>query len=285
MKPKSARHFYSSFVLILVCGLLSGCRSTESQNSPDMAVAEGAAADGEHDHDAEQGDPHTGADHIEGDGHAHDEQHEAGHDRHTERFAFVFLEAGDRGEDLSDDEVQIAAVGHRENIERLAEEGVLLLAGPFGMTKLAPQHRGIFVFDLADVEQAKLLTATDPAVEAGVLGMRAFPWSTDAPLRRVRELAQARKERGEAFKGLAYVLGIGTPADAARKSLAELQIQGRVPFAGELGAERSGQLLFALSADSIPMAQDWIGALPGSTEVSWKLSNWYATEFVMQLID
>lgn len=285
MKPNRALHFHAPLALILAFGLLSACRSPEPYGSPSMLVAEDAAGKGEHVHDADQGDAHTGADHISGDHHAHDAQHEPGHVRQAEGFTFVFLEAGDRGDDLSDDEVQIAAVGHRENIERLAEEGVLLLAGPFGMTKLAPQHRGIFVFDLADVEQAKLLTATDPAVEAGVLGMSAYPFSTDAPLRRVRELAQARKKRGEDFKGLAYVLGIGTPADAARRSLVELQIQGRVPFAGELGGERSGQLLFALSADSVPTAQDWIGAVPGSEDVSWKLSNWYATEFVMQLID
>ncbi|MBS1528348.1 MAG: hypothetical protein JST19_22065, partial [Bacteroidetes bacterium] len=50
---------------------------------------------------------------------------------------------------------------HLKNIIRLADEGKLIVAGPF----LDDQDiRGIFIFNVSSVEEAKKLTETDPAV-------------------------------------------------------------------------------------------------------------------------
>ena len=54
--------------------------------------------------------------------------------------------------------------GHMANIGKLAEMKKLVAAGPFGDNG---QLRGIFVFRVASLEEAKVLTATDPAVQAG----------------------------------------------------------------------------------------------------------------------
>ena len=54
--------------------------------------------------------------------------------------------------------------GHMANMERLANEGKLVLAGPFDGTD---GWRGMFVFAVPDIEAAKLLTATDPVIVNG----------------------------------------------------------------------------------------------------------------------
>lgn len=62
---------------------------------------------------------------------------------------------------------------HMANIHRLAETKKLLVAGPFGDNG---QLRGIFVFRVASLEEAKELAATDPSVQAGRLSIDVHPW-------------------------------------------------------------------------------------------------------------
>lgn len=63
--------------------------------------------------------------------------------------------------------------GHMANINRLAEMKKLIAAGPFGDNG---RLRGIFVFRVGSLEEAKNLTATDPAVQAGRLAVDIHPW-------------------------------------------------------------------------------------------------------------
>lgn len=54
--------------------------------------------------------------------------------------------------------------GHFANIQRLATEKKLVLAGPFDGVD---GWRGMFVFATPDIEQAKTLVATDPVIVNG----------------------------------------------------------------------------------------------------------------------
>lgn len=54
--------------------------------------------------------------------------------------------------------------GHFANMERLAGEKKLILAGPLDGVE---GRRGIFVFDTPDIEQAKTYVATDPVIVNG----------------------------------------------------------------------------------------------------------------------
>ncbi|MEP6818818.1 MAG: YciI family protein [bacterium] len=62
---------------------------------------------------------------------------------------------------------------HLANINRLAQMKKLVVAGPFGDNTTL---RGIFVFKVASIDEAKALAETDPAVQAGRLAIEMHPW-------------------------------------------------------------------------------------------------------------
>lgn len=64
--------------------------------------------------------------------------------------------------------------GHMKNINRLANEGKLLTAGP--LEKNSQNYRGIYVFNVSTLEEGKQLVATDPAVLAKALDFDLFLW-------------------------------------------------------------------------------------------------------------
>lgn len=71
-------------------------------------------------------------------------------------------------------ERQAMFAGHMANIERLSKAGKLALAGPFG--KNAAGWRGLFVFAVTDIEEARALTATDPVIVKGEMVAEYYPW-------------------------------------------------------------------------------------------------------------
>jgi uncharacterized protein YciI len=68
------------------------------------------------------------------------------------------------------DRIQAA---HLANIQKLAQEGKLLHAGPFTDDG---DLRGMFVFRVGSLDEAKALAGTDPAVQAGRLKIELHPW-------------------------------------------------------------------------------------------------------------
>jgi uncharacterized protein len=72
--------------------------------------------------------------------------------------------------------------GHMANINRMAKEGKLVVAGPF---LDSGDLRGIYIFNVATVAEAEALTNTDPAIKAGTLVMELHPWYGSAALQEV----------------------------------------------------------------------------------------------------
>lgn len=64
--------------------------------------------------------------------------------------------------------------GHMKNINRLANEGKLLTAGP--LEKNNQNYRGIYVFNVSTIEEGRQLIATDPAIQAKALDFDLFLW-------------------------------------------------------------------------------------------------------------
>lgn len=74
---------------------------------------------------------------------------------------------------------------HLDNINRLAKDNKLVIAGPF------MDHgdiRGIYIFDVESIEDAKILTESDPAIKAGSLIMELHQWYGSAALMKVNEI-------------------------------------------------------------------------------------------------
>jgi uncharacterized protein YciI len=93
-------------------------------------------------------------------------------------YVMAFLKAGpNRPKDsIARAELQKA---HLKNIMRLAAEGKLIIAGPFMDDQ---PIKGIFIFNVSTIEEAKKLTETDPAIKAGSLIMELHPWYGSAAL-------------------------------------------------------------------------------------------------------
>ena len=85
----------------------------------------------------------------------------------------AFLTRGDKWTPEKTPATEAIQKGHMDNINRLAQMKKLVAAGPFGDDG---QLRGIFVFRVASLEEAKTLTATDPAIQAGRLAMDIHQW-------------------------------------------------------------------------------------------------------------
>lgn len=70
---------------------------------------------------------------------------------------------------------------HLGNIRKLADEGKIVVAGPFtGENK--QNFEGMFIFNTKSKEEAEQWVKTDPAVQAGVFGYEIFPWYGSAAL-------------------------------------------------------------------------------------------------------
>ncbi|CAN5575294.1 hypothetical protein BH23BAC4_BH23BAC4_08750 [soil metagenome] len=102
------------------------------------------------------------------------------------RYVMAFLVAGlNRDQDA---ETALALqTGHMATIRRLAEEGKLVLAGPF---LDGGELRGIYIFNAETVEEAETLAATDPAIQAGRLALQLHPWYGSAALLEIYGISQ-----------------------------------------------------------------------------------------------
>jgi uncharacterized protein YciI len=101
-------------------------------------------------------------------------------------YVMAFLKAGPN---RSQDSVEAAKLqrAHLDNITRMAEAGNLLIAGPFLDDG---EVRGIYIFNVKTIEEARKLTATDPAIQAGRLEMELHPWYGPASIGLTKEISE-----------------------------------------------------------------------------------------------
>ena len=76
--------------------------------------------------------------------------------------------------------------GHMANIQRLAAEGKLVVAGPMGDND--KNYEGIFVFNTSSVDEARQWLNTDPAIQAKDLDAELYAWYCTAALQEIPEL-------------------------------------------------------------------------------------------------
>lgn len=94
------------------------------------------------------------------------------------RYVMAILKEGPN-RSQSEEEAAKLQRAHLDNIIRMANEGKLLVAGPF---LDEGDNKGIYIFNVETVEEARALTETDPAIKAGSLVMELHPWYGPASL-------------------------------------------------------------------------------------------------------
>lgn len=100
-------------------------------------------------------------------------------DRGMKKYVFCLLKTGSNTTATKEDS-DLAFQGHMANIGRLAKEGKLAIAGPF--MKNDRNYRGIYIFNVATIEDAQKLVESDPAVQSKLLEAELTLWYSSAAL-------------------------------------------------------------------------------------------------------
>jgi uncharacterized protein YciI len=100
------------------------------------------------------------------------------------KFVMAFLKRGPNKPPDSTTSAELQKA-HLKNIDRLVDEGKLVLAGPFLDND---DLRGIYLFNVESIEEAKALTSTDPAIQYGSLIMELKPWYGSAAVVGIKDM-------------------------------------------------------------------------------------------------
>jgi uncharacterized protein YciI len=95
------------------------------------------------------------------------------------KYVFCLLKTG-TNTTASKEETKKLFEEHMANIGKLVKEGKLVVAGPF--MKNDRNYRGIYIFNVETIEEAKALVATDPAIQSNLLEAELTPWYATAAL-------------------------------------------------------------------------------------------------------
>jgi uncharacterized protein YciI len=106
-------------------------------------------------------------------------------ERGMKTYVLCILKTGPNDARVLGKERDDVFAGHFANIGRLAKEGKLAVAGPFG--KNDRSWRGLYIFNVPTVEDAEKLVILDPAVKAGVFVYELTSWYASAAMMIVPE--------------------------------------------------------------------------------------------------
>ncbi|HLF52032.1 YciI family protein [Flavobacterium sp.] len=101
------------------------------------------------------------------------------------KYVFCILKTGNNTTATKEEKNKLFE-GHMANINKLAQEGKLIVAGPF--MKNDKNYRGIFIFNVSTIEEAQALVATDPAVKANIFEVDLTLWYSSAALQEISKL-------------------------------------------------------------------------------------------------
>ena len=153
------------FILLLSLFLISCNQSKEIRGIPGPAEVEAEAPDTIPEIEAQ-------AKELKAKGYQTFMYEEEGEKHLMQQYFIVFLK---KGEKRSQDSTEAAELQkqHLAHLTRMANEGYLSLAGPFGDDG---DIRGIAVYNTPTLEMADSLAKIDPMVKAGRLEVEIHPW-------------------------------------------------------------------------------------------------------------
>ena len=106
-------------------------------------------------------------------------------ERGMKMYVLCILKTGPRDAEIKGKERDDIFAGHFANIGNLAGQGKLAVAGPF--EKNDKTYRGLYIFNVASIEEAEKLVVLDPAVKAGVFVPDLTLWYGSAAMMTINE--------------------------------------------------------------------------------------------------
>jgi len=113
-------------------------------------------------------------------------------DRGMRRYVLVLLKTGPNRVPDGPERTEMFR-GHFANMKRLADEGQLVLAGPLDGVD---GWRGLFVFAVPSIDEARQLAATDPVLVKGEMVAEYHAYYGSAALMLVREVHDRLAKKG-----------------------------------------------------------------------------------------
>ncbi|OYU81887.1 MAG: hypothetical protein CFE23_03160 [Flavobacterium sp. BFFFF1] len=101
------------------------------------------------------------------------------------KYIFCLLKSG-TNTTATQEEIKILFEGHMASINKMAADGKLSVAGPFG--KNDRNYKGIYIFNVNTIEEAQALTENDPAIKAKLLEAEFTLFYCTAALQEIPEL-------------------------------------------------------------------------------------------------
>ncbi len=101
-------------------------------------------------------------------------------------YVLAILKTGPKDSEIKGKDREDMFKGHFANMKRLADAGMLSLAGPFG--KNDRSFRGLYIFNVKTEEEARVLVETDPVVKSGMMIFDLVPWYGSAALIEVNKI-------------------------------------------------------------------------------------------------
>jgi uncharacterized protein len=206
-----------------------------------------------------------------------------------EQYYFGLLNRGPRWTAEVTDATKKIQEGHMANIQRMADVGALMAAGPI---EDDGSLRGIFIFRVKTADEARALAAGDPAIQAGRLTLELHPWLGPSGIgERYRSEHKADPTAKTTMR--TYQLGLlkavdgapPSPPDAQRAHLqhiAEMQATGKLAAVGPMTDDGPlrGIVVFKIDADE---AKRLAAADPHvkAGRLRLELFTWWCAEHVM----
>ena len=89
------------------------------------------------------------------------------------KYYFLLYLRGEKSDSFTPGELEKIQSGHVAHIERMLDEGVACMAGPFDDDT---EKRGLIIFDLDQEDEVRGWADQDPGVQSGRLSYEIHPW-------------------------------------------------------------------------------------------------------------